>query len=215
MSAMASALTIAARSRSSCGWLSHHLALSAAAAGMGALVVLGGRLAFAGQSAGMLQESAMFINDFLAFAKLAPEVRRRGRGQEPGPFGPITADEVTFSYPGSERVALHDVSLRIEPGEVVALVGANGSGKTTLAKLLAGLYLPVRGGSADPPRGTTSLGRHGGFRYDGIAFRRDAAGARVHRRDRPVTGQWQRLEAFRGVWPSEAAVTVRAATMRS
>jgi hypothetical protein len=103
-------------------------------AGTGALVVLGGRLAFAGQSAGMLQESTMFINDFLAFAKLAPEVREAGTGgQEPGPFGPITADEVTFRYPGSERVALHDISLRIEPGEVVALVGANGSGKTTLA----------------------------------------------------------------------------------
>jgi ATP-binding cassette subfamily B protein len=144
---LASALTIAG-AIAIVLWLavSHHLALSAAAAGMGALVVLGGRLAFAGQSAGMLQESAMFIDDFLAFAKLAPEVREAGTGgQEPGPFGPITADEVTFSYPGSERVALHDVSLRIEPGEVVALVGANGSGKTTLAKLLAGLYLPSSG----------------------------------------------------------------------
>src|SRR6266566_3033403 len=144
---LASALTIAG-AIAIVLWLavSHHLALSAAAAGMGALVVLGGRLAFAGQSAGMLQESAMFINDFIAFAKLAPQAREAGTGgQEPGPFGPITADEVTFSYPGSERVALHDVSLRIEPGEVVALVGANGSGKTTLAKLLAGLYLPTGG----------------------------------------------------------------------
>jgi ABC-type multidrug transport system fused ATPase/permease subunit len=35
----------------------------------------------------------------------------------------ISAEEVTFSYPGSERVALRDVSLVIEPGEVVALVG--------------------------------------------------------------------------------------------
>ena len=144
---LASALTIAG-AIAIVLWLavSHHLALSAAAAGMGALVVLGGRLAFAGQSAGMLQESAMFINDFIAFSRLAPPEREVGTpGHEPGSFGPITADEVTFSYPGSERVALHDVSLRIEPGEVVALVGANGSGKTTLAKLLAGLYLPSSG----------------------------------------------------------------------
>src|SRR6266700_41587 len=67
-------------------WLavSHHLALSSAAAGAGALVLLGQRLAFAGQSAGMLQESAMFIDDFLAFADLAPP---RPSVQEPGALG--------------------------------------------------------------------------------------------------------------------------------
>jgi ABC-type multidrug transport system fused ATPase/permease subunit len=46
--------------------------------------------------------------------------------QESGPFGPISAEKVSLSYPGSERVALRDVSLRIDPGEVVALVGAIG-----------------------------------------------------------------------------------------
>lgn len=141
-------------------WLavSGHLSLASAGAGAAALVVLGGRLAFAGQSAGMLQESAMFLDDFLTFsarhetpaqaaASPAPSVARH----DPAPagdqtaFGPVTAERVTFRYPGSERVALHDVSLRIEPGEVVALVGPNGSGKTTLAKLLAGLYLPSEG----------------------------------------------------------------------
>jgi ATP-binding cassette subfamily B protein len=132
-------------------WLaaSHHLALSAAAAGTAALILLGQRLAFAAQSAGMLQESAMFIEDFLAFAKTAPprpEPREAGApGREPAPFGQIVVEGVSFSYPGSERVALHDVCMQIEPGEVVALVGANGSGKTTVAKLLAGLYLPSEG----------------------------------------------------------------------
>jgi ATP-binding cassette subfamily B protein len=158
---LASALTIAG-AIAIILWLaaSHHLALSAAIAGTGALVVLGGRLAFAGQSAGMLQESAMFIDDFLAFAELAPPAREGGTpGHEPGSFGPITAEEVTFSYPGSERVALHDVCLRIEPGEVVALVGANGSGKTTLAKLLAGLYLPTGGRVCWDGRDTRDMDR--------------------------------------------------------
>ena len=58
--------------------------------------------------------------------------------------GPIELEHVDFSYDGAEPV-LADVSLRIEPGESVAIVGASGSGKTTLALLLARFYDPTAG----------------------------------------------------------------------
>ena len=57
----------------------------------------------------------------------------------------IELENVTFTYPGAVVPALSDVTLRVRPGQSVALVGSNGSGKTTLVKLLAGLYTPTSG----------------------------------------------------------------------
>jgi len=63
--------------------------------------------------------------------------------------GVLRADDVTFAY-GAGEPAVAGVSLEIEPGEHVALVGATGAGKSTLAKLLVRAY--------DPGRGSVSLG---------------------------------------------------------
>lgn len=76
----------------------------------------------------------------------AGEIARGNAGHS---AGEIVFDRVAFSYPGSEGAppapALRDVSFRIAPGEVVALVGPSGGGKTTIADLLLRFYRPTRG----------------------------------------------------------------------
>lgn len=62
--------------------------------------------------------------------------------------GQIRLDHVSFQYDPSNPQAttiLEDITLQIEPGQKVAIVGKTGSGKSTLGKLLLGLYLPTTG----------------------------------------------------------------------
>jgi len=59
--------------------------------------------------------------------------------------GEIEFRHVSFAYPGRREASLDDISLRIQPGEKVALIGKVGSGKTTLQKLILGLYQPTSG----------------------------------------------------------------------
>src|SRR4029077_2932222 len=57
----------------------------------------------------------------------------------------IRFDHVSFAYPGTARVVLDNVSLRLPAGAVVAIVGENGGGKTHPAQLLAKMYEPTSG----------------------------------------------------------------------
>lgn len=57
----------------------------------------------------------------------------------------IALEKVSFAYPGTERVVLDEVSVRLPAGSVVAIVGENGAGKSTLVKLLAKMYAPTSG----------------------------------------------------------------------
>jgi subfamily B ATP-binding cassette protein MsbA len=58
----------------------------------------------------------------------------------------LTISDVSFSYKPHGRQALDGISLRIQPGEMVAFVGASGSGKSTLLSLLSRFYDPLSGG---------------------------------------------------------------------
>lgn len=57
----------------------------------------------------------------------------------------ISFRDVSFAYPGSDRMVLENVNLSLSAGSVIAVVGENGAGKSTLVKLLAGLYQPTSG----------------------------------------------------------------------
>ncbi len=57
----------------------------------------------------------------------------------------LSLEEVSYSYPTDEDEvvkAVDDVSLSVNDGEWIAIVGHNGSGKSTLAKLIIGLIIP-------------------------------------------------------------------------
>jgi ATP-binding cassette subfamily B protein len=122
------------------------MSLAAAGAAIFGLYQLAGRLQALHFSATALYEATLFIRDYASFLTLEPAVAR-AEGDAPAPerFDRLTVEDVSFTYPESERPAVDSVSLEIGKGEVVALVGENGSGKTTLAKMLAGLYRPESG----------------------------------------------------------------------
>ncbi|WP_285493916.1 thiol reductant ABC exporter subunit CydD [Actinomadura sp. NBRC 104425] len=90
-------------------------------------------VAVAGEVFGVLDASAA--------AQGGRPVPRREVGGAPE----IVLEEVTVRYPGADRPALAGVSLRVAPGERVAVTGPSGAGKSTLLAVLAGLVVPESG----------------------------------------------------------------------
>ena len=120
----------------------------------GAFLQGGSQLAQIAMGAGAIKENGLFLHDMFEFFDRADELTRqtaataaprRVLNGDPAPGAAIAFKDVSFRYPRGERDALRNVSLEIEPGRVVAIVGENGAGKTTLIKLLCGLYRPAQG----------------------------------------------------------------------
>ena len=92
-----------------------------------------------------LQDVSMFL-DFLDLKCPLAALSKGRRKKTPGPLSKgIEFQDVTFSYPGTDRATLAHLCFTIAPEETLALVGSNGAGKTTIAKLLTRLYDPTEG----------------------------------------------------------------------
>ncbi len=75
-----------------------------------------------------------------------PDEHAVGTGVPGGAAAPlVTLRDVRYTYPGAEGPALAGVTLRLVPGERVALVGPSGAGKSTIVNLLLGFLVPERG----------------------------------------------------------------------
>jgi len=87
-----------------------------------------------------------FVRDARLFLDLPDEADGRDGPVASAPAASeLVLEDVTFTYPGASEPVVREVSLRIAPGETIALVGENGAGKTTLVKLMLGLYQPDSG----------------------------------------------------------------------
>lgn len=94
------------------------------------------------QNVGHIYSNSLFLGNLFEFLELKPQIVDP---PEPTSLPPtlqhgISFRQVTFRYPGSERIALLDFTLTIPAGQIVAVVGANGAGKSTLVKLLCRFY---------------------------------------------------------------------------
>lgn len=108
----------------------------------GALLVPLGNLVTTGTQLQLLKSYLERIDDVFE-TPLERESERIGRPARLE--GGIELEHVSFRYSAQGPLVVQDVSVRVEPGQFVAIVGRSGAGKSTLASLLLGLYLPSSG----------------------------------------------------------------------
>jgi ATP-binding cassette subfamily B protein len=94
-----------------------------------------------------IADQALFLTDLLEFFRMEPTIRSKPNAL-PAPRPMVRGFEfrnVSFHYPGNDRLILEGFNFHLRPGERVALIGENGQGKTTIVKLITRLYDPTAG----------------------------------------------------------------------
>jgi ATP-binding cassette subfamily B protein len=147
------------------------VALLAGVAQAGVLVVGAQRVATEDLSIGILLAFMLYLNLFFApvqqlssafdgyqqarvgLRRIADLLRTPSSVEPPADPAPVPVPlkgevelrNVTFRYPGTDTPAIKNLTLKVSPGETVALVGATGAGKSTVVKLIARFYDPTEG----------------------------------------------------------------------
>ncbi len=95
---------------------------------------------------GRQYQDSLFVTDLFKLIDQKPSIDYKKEGVVLDNTTPkIEFKDVTFKYPGTDKIVLKNFSLTINPGEKIAFVGVNGAGKTTLIKLLSRFYDPTKG----------------------------------------------------------------------
>ena len=92
--------------------------------------------------------SLAYLREFFSLEYIEREVEQKFlemKKTEVNCRGPICFDNVSFTYPNSDKEVLKDISVSIQAGEKIAIVGDNGSGKSTFISLLTGMFSPDKG----------------------------------------------------------------------
>jgi ATP-binding cassette subfamily B protein len=112
---------------------------------IGALALISARISMASLVLLGVREQLAVLGEYFAFVAMRPEAGAVGAVSSRSDRRGIEFERVTFTYPRSAAPALRDVSLRVTPGELLAIVGDNGAGKSTLVRLLLRFYDPDEG----------------------------------------------------------------------
>ena len=123
-----------------------HLTLADAATLVLVLRLVASSLSRLSGAVGQIIESGPFLAEISSFYESCrPAGASLLVGRFPTELTSLSTVDVGYTYPGRDRASIKNLSLTLERGEFVALVGPNGSGKTTLTKILGGLLAPSEG----------------------------------------------------------------------
>jgi len=122
--------------------LNHALSLANYSFYSGIILQFGSSLSLMAISLNFIYDNNVYMKDLFLLLDTKPKIIPPenaitiSRDSKPT----ITFDNVSFTYPGSTKPVINNISFTINPGESIAFVGENGSGKTTIIKLLLRFY---------------------------------------------------------------------------